>query len=80
MSKFYVEEPEQIYGCWRCGELMGEIRESEGSYGYICESCGEQGIVSFLNALDMLNDMYLKGDISPNEEEDIYLDDIIEEK
>jgi len=78
MSKFYVEDPTKLYACYRCGEMMGEIRESEGVYGYICESCGEQGIVSFLNALDILNDMYVKGELHLNGE-DQYIDDFTED-
>jgi len=78
MSKFYIEDPEQVYGCFRCGEVMGDIHEAESGIGYVCESCGEQAVISFLNTLDILNDLYLKGDLSL-EGEDIYLDDLIEE-
>lgn len=66
MSKFYVEDPEQIYGCFRCGEIMGEVRESDLGIGFVCESCGEKAVVTFTNTLDILNDLYLKGDIAFN--------------
>jgi len=78
VSKFYVEGPEQLYGCYRCGEIMGEIRESDSSTGWTCESCGEPAVMSFLNALDILNDLYIRGDLQLNGE-DIYIDDFIEE-
>lgn len=73
MSKFYIEAPEQVYGCFRCGELMGDIREANDGYHYICENCGEVSVISFVNALDILNDLYIKGDLSLANEE-IYLD------
>jgi len=77
-SRFYIEDTEQIFGCWRCGEIMGDIHEAETSEGYICDSCGERAIVSFTNTLDVMNDLYLKGLLSPDNEE-LELDDFIEE-
>ena len=61
MSKFYIENPRQVHGCFRCGELMGEIREDEVSSAYICDSCGEDGVITFQHALDIINDLYLRG-------------------
>lgn len=62
MSKFYIESPEQVYGCFRCGKMMGEVKED--MHGYTCGECGERSVVTFTNTLDILNDLYLKGDIS----------------
>ena len=75
MSRFYIEDPEQIYGCFRCGELMGDV--TEVGHGHVCGSCGEDSVISLLNSLDIINDLFLKGDLTLNGE-DIYLNDIIE--
>lgn len=79
MSKFYIEDPSQVYGCFRCGIMMGDIKEAPNGVGYICEGCGEQSVITFLNALDILNNMHLQGDLSLDGE-DTYLDDFIEEE
>ena len=71
----YIEDPEQIYGCFRCGELMGDIRE--GDQGSVCEGCGEAAIMTLQNSLDIINDLYLRGDLTVHGEE-VYLDGIEE--
>ena len=76
MSRFYVEDPEQIYGCFRCGELMGEV--TTVGKNHVCGSCGEDSVISLLNSLDIINDLFLKGSLTLHGE-DIYLNDIIEE-
>ena len=78
MKGGYIEDYTAMWACYRCGEIMGDVRETENHYGYTCESCGEQSVISFLNALDILNDLYLKGDLQFNEE-DMYIDDITED-
>jgi hypothetical protein len=59
---------------------MGEIREGDNNYGYVCGCCGEQSIVSFLNSLDILNDLHLKGEMGYQSEEDVYLEDLVKEE
>lgn len=75
-NSFYVEDPNQVYGCFRCGELMGDFTEAGETL--TCSGCGEEGIVSMVNALDMINDMYLKGHLTFHGEE-VFIDDYIEE-
>ena len=67
---FYVESWSSLYGCIRCGEIGGDI--SQNTHGhYVCGSCGETSIVGFVQALDLLNDLYLKGVIGiPEIDED----------
>lgn len=51
-----------IFGCFRCGETMGPmvIRKD----GYVqCGGCGEVAVLTFQQALDTLNDLWLRGDI-----------------
>jgi len=76
MKGGYIEDYEMIQGCWRCGEIMGDIRQEE--QGYICESCGEQAIVSMINILDVMNDLHLRGLLMQHGEE-ILIDDIEDE-
>lgn len=66
----YIEHTEQIYGCFRCGELMGDIREEGAST--VCDSCGEAAIMTLTNALDVMNEIYLRGDLTLHGEE-VYL-------
>jgi len=73
VSKFYVEDHSQIYGCYRCGAVMGEVQEDPYEGHHRCGSCGEAAVISFLNALDMLNEMHLRGEIGFQTTEDIYL-------
>ena len=50
-----------MHGCYRCGTIDGEI-EIYDDQGTKCCSCGAIGtILSFQTALDIINDMYLKG-------------------
>lgn len=79
MSRFYVEDIEQIWACFRCGEVMGDIRENSTGGAYTCESCGENSIITFVSALDIINDLYLQGDLTSYGEEVEFYDDIDEE-
>lgn len=68
----YIEDPEQIYGCWRCGEIMGDIRTEET--GYVCEGCGAEAVVTMTNILDLMNDLHLRGLLMQHGEE-VFIDD-----
>lgn len=74
----YLEENmlPNIYGCFRCGEINGEISQDEETLVVSCQSCGEDSIVTFQQALDLLNDFYLKGEVvlAPGETEVIELE------
>ena len=70
----YIEDPHQIYGCFRCGVIQEDIEEDTSGF-YKCCSCGEFGITSFVRALDIINDMHLKGVIQTSYEE--YENDLI---
>jgi DNA-directed RNA polymerase subunit RPC12/RpoP len=50
-------EVETEYGCFRCGAIRPEIRTDDNEHQY-CKECGERGIVSQKQALDMLNEIY----------------------
>lgn len=51
-------EVEKTYGCFRCGVLQGPISYDKVTERVSCGECGERGIVSFKQALDMLNELY----------------------
>jgi len=49
-----------MHGCYRCGEQGVEYTEDD-EYTRVCGSCGaENSIVSFQEALDLLNEAYLR--------------------
>lgn len=54
-----TRDAECFYGCFRCGTLGGAWYEIDGGVRSCCE-CGEPGILTLQQALDMLNDIYLK--------------------
>lgn len=51
-------EVETIYGCFRCGSINGPLRDIQ--FIPICGECGERAIVTFRQAMDALNEMWLK--------------------
>lgn len=55
----YVEDPKKLYACFRCGEIGGDVRQ-DGEH-FTCDCCGENGLVTFIQALDILNDFYVNG-------------------
>ena len=57
------------HGCYRCGEIDGEV-EVYIDQSTKCCSCGTTGtVISFQTALDIINDLYLKGEMKINTEE-----------
>lgn len=49
-----------MYGCYRCGKIEGEVRYDEVIESYCCEECGAiDSLVTFEQALDIINDAYL---------------------
>lgn len=51
---------DNIYGCFRCGETQGTFTVMDD--GIVrCEACQEKSVVTFLQALDILNDLYTRG-------------------
>lgn len=62
-----------VHGCFRCGEIGGDFELDEQGF-CICSSCGERSIVSFQQALDLLNDFYLHNFnilVDPEQQEDL---------
>jgi len=57
------------HGCFRCGEQ--DVQFTEVDYKRTCHSCGESDcIISMQEALDLLNDIYLRDiklDLNPEE-------------
>ena len=49
-----------VYGCYRCGETEGEVLKLEDGI-YSCGGCGELSVVTFVQALDMLNSLHRQG-------------------
>jgi DNA-directed RNA polymerase subunit RPC12/RpoP len=50
-------EVETTYGCFRCGSLRLPVRSDDPA---ACSECGERGIVTFRQAMDILNEMHLR--------------------
>lgn len=60
MPEFYTEEIGSVYGCFRCGEIGGEVHVNPDTDSMTCGHCGESSIVTFTTALDMLNAYYMQ--------------------
>ena len=71
VDKFYIEDINNVYGCFRCGEVMGDVGIIDEHMPY-CKECGEMGILSFRQALDIVNDFHRTGDLILSEEEQDY--------
>ena len=54
-----AEREEEKGQCFRCGYIDEDYDVDEGIS--TCSHCGEQGIMSFTMALDILNDLHLNG-------------------
>lgn len=65
---------EELYGCYRCGTINGNLRDMELDGRQKCGECGEDAIITFQEAMDALNDAYLKGIFRPNNYVDPYLE------
>lgn len=68
---------EQNYGCFRCGTVNPPCQKHRGSGRPICGVCGEDGIITQRQALDMLNNIYLQDESLIDEARDYdeyYLD------
>ena len=63
----YVEQPEQLWACFRCGAQQPEHTEDEATGLHLCKECGEEGVITFQLALDIINDMYRREVFIPKE-------------
>ena len=60
MSGGYVEDFGKVYGCYSCGEIMGEYTLSHEGYA-MCSVCKEPSVISLETALDVMIDLQKKG-------------------
>lgn len=77
-----VRETEDTYGCFRCGALKPTCSQRDEKVQ--CGECGEATVVTFRQALDMLNNLWLSNKnavIDSMEYDEYYLpDEAFEEK
>ena len=62
MSGGYVEDYGKVYGCFHCGEIMGEFAISTDGF-YFCKRCDEPSIVTLESALDTMIKLQRDGHI-----------------
>lgn len=55
-----AREVETLYGCFRCGSIRSTLKHSLSEDLVLCGECGERGVVTFRQALDILNEIHLK--------------------
>jgi DNA-directed RNA polymerase subunit RPC12/RpoP len=55
-----MREIEQEYGCFRCGAIRPATDRDPTTDALHCVECGEAAIVTFRQALDMLNGYYVQ--------------------
>ena len=56
-----AKRTKETYYCFRCG------KETNKGLTYtfsLCPACGEKGVLSLQTCLDILNDLYLNGELS----------------
>ena len=69
----YVEDISKVYGCFRCGVILGAVKVNPEEGYHTCVECGENGIVSFIQALDTINDQHLRGALDGfDDDDDLY--------
>jgi DNA-directed RNA polymerase subunit RPC12/RpoP len=68
MNGGYVEDYESIYGCFRCGAILADVEEGDDAFAK-CSECGEHSVINFIHALDLINDLHLKGLVKIKQEE-----------
>ena len=56
----YIENPGKVYGCYHCGEIMGEFTVADTGH-YICASCGESAVITLETALDVMIKLQRQG-------------------
>lgn len=54
---------EELLHCFRCGARDVEVNDLGGDK-VKCPDCGERSLMTTVEALDLLNDLYLKGNFS----------------
>lgn len=50
----YIENPAKIYGCYTCGEMLGDYYTDEFTDYYCCSKCKAPSIITFQTALDTM--------------------------
>ena len=55
-----MRREETEYGCFRCGAYRPAGTVDTLTNKQVCEECGEEGIVTFQQALDMLNEYWVR--------------------
>ena len=67
MNKIDSKLASDVYGCFRCGDTLGPMIVQTD--GYVrCGGCNEVSVVTFQQALDILNNMWIEGNIRHYEE------------
>ena len=56
----YIEDPAKVYGCYHCGEIMGEYTIADTGH-YMCSRCGEPTIITLTTALDTMIKLQREG-------------------
>ena len=56
----YIENPGKVYGCYNCGEIMGEYTVADTGH-YQCRHCGEPSVITFETALDTMLKLQQQG-------------------
>ena len=58
----YIEDPAKVYGCYNCGEIMGDYILADTGH-FICSHCGEAAVITFTTALDTMIKLQREGHI-----------------
>ena len=62
MSGGYVEDYGKVYGCFSCGEVMGEFTVADDGH-YMCSHCGEPSVITLQTALDTMIKLQREGQV-----------------
>ena len=56
----YIEDPGKVYGCFNCGEIMGEYTFNLEGLA-ICSHCQEPAVITLETALDTMIKLQCEG-------------------
>lgn len=71
-----VDDVPHVHLCFRCGEVEGEYEFDENSAVQKCNSCGDHGVITVQQGMDILNELVLRNVVVLQEISEVgYLDE-----
>lgn len=55
-----LDEVVDVHICFRCGEVEGDYDYDPTSASQLCKNCGEHGVITVQQSMDILNELVLE--------------------